>query len=420
MQKGERLYARVRYGKDDRIVVRVPSAKNHDECDARAEFIASLVDLLVTANREDLIKKVAKEAANATTAKGLASVRKAVEGIAAGKHDPARITGETFKEFANRWESGELHRLWPDRVPAVKGTRSNNRARLDKYILKHVGKTPLVAFTLDDGMRVMEKLPKMSSANRRHIAQIMHRVLALAVFPARLIPSNPLPKGFLPRIIDSRRFPSLYPDEERALLSCAEVPIAYRMFFGVLDREGMRLSELLDADWTQFDLVRGVFTIDTNKTNDPRAWALAPDVVSAMKRWRLRCKDPKPFTQIDSNHIAGRLRDFLELAGVDRSELFQNDAVRGQMRVHDLRATFVTISLAEGKSETWIRDRTAHKSTSMIDRYRRAARMAAELNLGPLAPLPVALGWATSWATPIKKTNKKPASKGKRNASKQA
>lgn len=47
----------------------------------------------------------------------------------------------------------------------------------------------------------------------------------------------------------------------------------------------------------------------------------------------------------------------------------------------------MTIALANGKTETWVQDRTGHKSSVMINLYRRQARKAAELNLGPLKPL---------------------------------
>ena len=39
-----------------------------------------------------------------------------------------------------------------------------------------------------------------------------------------------------------------------------------------------------------------------------------------------------------------------------------------------------------------VADRTGHKSSAMINRYRRQARQAAELGLGALAPLDAALG----------------------------
>ena len=46
---------------------------------------------------------------------------------------------------------------------------------------------------------------------------------------------------------------------------------------------------------------------------------------------------------------------------------------------------------ANGKSESSISDRTGHGSSVMINRYRRPARTAEELGLGPLAPLDPAI-----------------------------
>lgn len=67
--------------------------------------------------------------------------------------------------------------------------------------------------------------------------------------------------------------------------------------------------------------------------------------------------------------------------------LFEHSDARRPIRVHDLRATFVTVSLADGRTETWVADRTGHRSSEMINRYRRAARTWAELDLGALTPL---------------------------------
>jgi hypothetical protein len=88
---------------------------------------------------------------------------------------------------------------------------------------------------------------------------------------------------------------------------------------------------------------------------------------------------------------ARRFRDHLRAAGVDRPELFEQTAERMQVRLHDLRASFVTIALANGRSEAWVADRTGHKSSVRINRYRRAARTAAELGLGDMLPLDVAV-----------------------------
>ena len=59
--------------------------------------------------------------------------------------------------------------------------------------------------------------------------------------------------------------------------------------------------------------------------------------------------------------------------------------------MYDLRGTFVTLSLANGKSECWISDRTSHRSSQMIARYKRTDRTFGELDLGQLDPLSDAL-----------------------------
>lgn len=78
-------------------------------------------------------------------------------------------------------------------------------------------------------------------------------------------------------------------------------------------------------------------------------------------------------------------------AGVQRAELHEDGTNRRKNQVHDLRGTFVTISLANGKTETWVADRTGHRSSAMVNRYRRQARSAKELGLGQLRPLDLVL-----------------------------
>jgi len=84
---------------------------------------------------------------------------------------------------------------------------------------------------------------------------------------------------------------------------------------------------------------------------------------------------------------SGRYREHLRLAGIDRAKLFEKTDVRLPVRAHDMRATFITVALANGKSEGWIQDRTGHRSSIMINRYRRVARTVAESMLGDLAPM---------------------------------
>ncbi len=144
-----------------------------------------------------------------------------------------------------------------------------------------------------------------------------------------------------------------------------------------------------------------LLTLDQNKTAEPRAWAIDPAVVRALARWRQKfvpdALTTKPILMnaagetIDRYGVAERLREYLQAAGVTRSQLFEANDNRMPLRAHDLRATFVTLSLAQGRSEAWITDRTGHKSSVMVYRYKRAARTHAELNLGALAPLDQAI-----------------------------
>jgi integrase len=192
----------------------------------------------------------------------------------------------------------------------------------------------------------------------------------------------------------------LYPAEEQALLACERVPLGRRVLYGFLAREGARCGEALALAWTDLDLERGVVRLDTNKTDDPRAWALAPGVAAALKRWRkLADGGELVFRAPNEARLAEAFRADLRAAKIDRAELFERSPTRRPIRVHDLRATFVTLSLAAGRSETWVADRTGHRSSVMINAYRRAARHAAELGLGELAPLDGALAWREE-ATP--------------------
>jgi integrase len=249
--------------------------------------------------------------------------------------------------------------------------------------------------SIEDAELVMRKLPaELSPATRRHVAQLMHRLLAMAVYPARLRAANPLPEGFMPKVKRVKAFVYLYPAEDEQLLRCELVDLGERMLFGFLAREGMRAGEALD--WPSHDLKLGTVRLDENKTDDPRTWKLADDTAEALRRWWVASGSPKAgrvFRTADGrtipeSHLAGRFRMLLkDVAKLGRAELFERSKTRQPIRAHDLRATFVTLALALGRSETWVADRTGHKSSVMINRYRRAARTAAELGLGWLAPM---------------------------------
>lgn len=415
-EKNGRFYVAVRFGKKERAEYRVPSATNAEEADARQIILSEAAEALVTAGRRDLVPETLRQLAEASSPARLTRVRAAVKAIVDGAVKAGHSREITFKQWGDRYTSGELSKLWPDYVRAKDW--SDDASRLRKYVYKLVGGVPVTAFTFEHAARVMADLPAtmQRDANRRHVAQVMGRLMHLAVFPGRLIATSPLPRGWLPKIKDRLHYTCLFPREEKELLQASAIPGVFRLFCGVLNREGMRLSELLDSTWDQWNLTEGTFSVRKTKTGDPRMWAVRPDVAIAMRLWKEHAGAARPFAGIDAlilakggkgkglpdrTKLAGTFRAALKAAGVDRVELFTTTEHTGKLRAHDMRATFVTTSLAEGKSDTWIRDRTAHKSTSMIDRYRRAARQFAELNLGSLADLADALGWRKDGGTKL-------------------
>lgn len=395
--------ARLRTGPGKREAFKLPTCTTEEQAEARKDVMVSLVAKLTAAGRADFIPTALRKAA-ALVDERLPALVTLVDGLCAGterlKGEAPLAGAESLQTFAERWTSGELARLHPDHIREKKSA-PGDVYRLEKHVYPVVGHVTLEAFKLEDAEAVMRSLPpELSPGTRRQVAQSLHRLFKLAVYPCRLLAHSPLPAGFLPPVRGRKAGSFLYPAEDAALLACRAVPLATRLLYGILAREGMRAEEGAALRWTDLDLERGIITLDNHKTADQsgaRTWALDPGTAEALRRWRkLRpaaelvcCKKSGKPVVIDK--LALRLRGHLRRAGVAREELHERSGSRMRMRAHDLRSTFVSLSLAMGKSEAWCMDRTGHTTSQMLNRYRRAARMAAELGLGWLAPLHTAI-----------------------------
>ncbi|WP_437935161.1 hypothetical protein [Sorangium sp. So ce341] len=111
---------------------------------------------------------------------------------------------------------------------------------------------------------------------------------------------------------------------------------------------------------------RRALRLEKNKTSGPRAWALSPGVPQALRARQALRGNPAPsaplFVNEDGERVsveraAERLRAHAQLAGIGRSELFEDSAERQQVHAHDTRSTFITVALANGRSETRVADR---------------------------------------------------------------
>jgi integrase len=202
----------------------------------------------------------------------------------------------------------------------------------------------------------MAALPDgLASATRRHYAQLISKVLRIAEYPCRLIERSPLPRGFLPKIGARPALSYLYPAEDERLMACSEVPLGRRVLYGMLAREGLRMGEALALGWHHLDLEHGTVRLDRTKTGEARTWALSDGVTEALRRFRLlHAAGDRVFTRI-SDHSARVFREDLKTAGLARPELFERSAHRRPIRAHDLRAKFITLSRAGGRSEAGCR-----------------------------------------------------------------
>jgi integrase len=398
---------------------RLRTCRSRPQAVLRQQVICRLMEQMRSSGQGASIEAICRQAADADD-ELLPAIVRLVSGLAMGTERaaplvPAPSLAEsasptmTFREFAGAWTSNTLASQYRGRVRVV--DHGENARRLEKHIYpivfrsRTVGDTPLNEFSLDVADHVLAQ-PTLPSGSLRHVAQIMHRVMKLAVYPARLLTQSPFPPGWLPPANATRERGYLYPSEDAALMQLTDLPIVWRIFFGFSAREGLRRENAAALEWSNLSLefAAGVGHLVLDKTKNGRgaSWALDAGTTQALLRWRSICppsrwvfptealprfRRRRQGQSLHVDHAGEILRAALKEAGVTRAKLFEHGEHRLQLRAHDLRATFVTLALANGKTEDWVKQRTGHTSSVMLGRYRREAETASELGLGWLHPL---------------------------------
>lgn len=391
----------------------MPACQTEAQARARGRTVAEQAARLKAAKRADSAAAIAllEELARCADDE-VRDVITVVASLCAGHEkeiviDTERADVLTFREVSKLWTDGTLADRYPDHVKRKRSVQDDEE-RLDHvcgvvHKGRAIGDTPIDEVTLDHFEALKANMPDTvrAASTRRQYCQAMRKVLEMAVYPLRLIDANPVTKGAMP-VVQARAasaYPFLYPAEDAKLLACRAVPLELRMVFGFMAREGCRAGEVAALDVADFNLELGIVSIDANKTDDPRSWALDPGVVTALAWWfASRGAEPSDPAFVDptggrlrTGHLAARFRRWLARAGVDRRQLHEAGTNTRRARAHELRSTFVTLALANGRTETWVADRTGHKSSAMINRYRRQSRQAREVGLGWLKPLAEAI-----------------------------
>jgi integrase len=242
---------------------------------------------------------------------------------------------------------------------------------------------------------------RMRDSTRVYLWKTMVRVMSLCVYPLEYLPAHPIPREACPTVEDRLEKQILYPRDELQLMQCADIPVHDRMLYGVLAREGMRVGEALSLVWGNLD-DQGVLSVWQHKTAKLQAWVPEASTLRALRLYREHwCPDATRAdrifapTQWTTRNAYG-FRRWLRVAGLHerRPELFEHGSKRGEsarVNLHGLRSLFVTCSIASGRPDSYIRQRTGHRSEAMIDTYTGPADIFRALGTTSLTPLDEAI-----------------------------
>lgn len=391
---------RLRVGKGRRETFRLPDL-DESVAQNRADRLERIRALLVDAKKYEDVTKLLAEAARVADDEALFDEAELVaQEIAGGKSLEAMpLTPRTFRDVCDLWTSGELHKRYPHRVKAKRPkTVAKDKARLER-ICETIGSIPITRVTEDDCDRAIAALPpELRESTRSKYAQLLSYVLRLAASPLKLIKATPLPEEWVPSAGERDEFQMLYPDEEARLIRCPELTTERKYFWGLLARTGMRVDELERAVRGDLDLERGSWKVTGKNSRGGRPkvrrFGLSVDVWEAL---RVKLKNALPGDPIvsfgdDTRRAAEFFRVDLSDCGIDRRELHETTAAGRRIRAHDLRGTFVSLALAQGRSDQWIMDRTGHSQSQQLRQYDRDSRFAADRKLGWFEDLDVLLG----------------------------
>jgi integrase len=389
---------RLRYGKGlrDRFVI---LAKSEAAAEARAALMTKMANDLAACGKHAEAKAVLEEAGAAQTEADLADVEDVIRELCA--EAPAVTDAPaTEKKLSPRTTFGQLAELWfSDALRTEHGLRikkrdpgtiSKDRSRLAVLAPVLLNK-PIGEITQSVAKEAMRLVPPEAQKNRRLYEQLIAFLLKQAV-NLELIENYPLRPDFVSPQGAAPLFQYLYTHEEFALVSCQDVPLEYRIAYGMMTREALRPGGVAIVEWSHIDLNTGLIS-HKHKTDLPRRWILAEDVLLVLTAWRKMNPDEEMvFPHYEPRNLPETLRAHLLLAGVKRAALHNTTDDERQLRGQDLRATHVTLALANGAPPYWVRDRTGHADEKTMEIYRRMGREASELRLPWLRALDEALG----------------------------
>lgn len=353
---GESYSVRVRFADGKRKWIALPKGLSHKDAEKRAKEIAE------AAKKETLVTAI----------------------VAIAK------PSETFAEWQARW-------IVEREARGLESVR-DDKSRLKTHVLPLLGTVPMRAISpghiedvrdrLDAKIRAGE-LSWKTGQNVWTIVRTAFRDARASKHRAlRVRPDDPCGGIAPPEHGDEKAKQYLYPTEFLQLIGCEEVPIRWRVVFVLSVYFVVRAAELEALGWDDVDLTRGIVhvhrslrrytrTEKSTKTGAKPRFAIEPTLLPLLRalhratgghgRVLATLGMPNKF------ELSKALRGYLALAGVEREELFVNDATRKWMTFHDLRATGLTWMAMRGDDPLKIKQRAGHTTFATTERYVRSA-----------------------------------------------
>ncbi len=331
-------------------------------------------------------------------------------------------TSLTLNEFTKRWLD--------ERERRGLASVNDSRIRLTRYVLESLGTKPIADITRADLKALVHRLDERVRASSRgeladgrrirfswktavHTWGDVTKLFSDAVDSKDptlcILKENPAIGVRGPDKGKNRIKQYLWPAEALALMSCADVPLAFRRFYAVSTYLYGRPEEIEALEWSDVDLDHGLVTIhraierarhrgkmkgetkETKTDGSMRTVPIDPNLLPLLETMHDEAGGegrlfPKPPTE---DKLARALRRYLQLAGVDRPALFINDSTRQWINwYHATRATGLTWEAVRGTDPLKIMQRGGHRHFSTTQIYVREAENLRGRTGDAFPPLP--------------------------------
>ncbi|RYE94985.1 MAG: hypothetical protein EOO75_00490 [Myxococcales bacterium] len=326
--------------------------------------------------------------------------------------DPVKVVleappeGELFGEWVKRWLDARAAR----KLRSLK----DDRSRLRTHVLPLLKDKPMATITSEDLQALVNMLDRrihadeMSWRTAKNVWALVSKVFADARrskdLTLRVRRDNPAAEVSPPDVGVRKLKTFLFPSELAALLACDRVPGRWKRLLVLSVYLYPRAGELEalqceDIDTTHgtvsihqaTDRYRNVGEIRSTKTGVGRRFRVEDTVMPLLIAMINEAGGRGPIVKMPpAEDLAGRLRQYLEWAGVTRTALYADPKDRTRKRItwHDLRATGITWRAVRGDDPLKIQRAAGHSDLATTQGYIRVAEDLGEEFGQVFAPLP--------------------------------